>query len=45
VVGHQFEPNNLHHPVVGLKLSQAFSHLLRGNGGFLAPRVSLRPSL
>ena len=31
--------------MVGLRLSQAFSHLWRGNGGFLALRVSLRPSL
>jgi hypothetical protein len=44
-VGHQFEPNYLHHPVVGLKPSQAFSHLMRGNGGFHAPYASLHPSL
>ena len=38
-------PEHLHHPVVGLKLSQAFSQLLRGNGGFLAPCPSPNPSL
>jgi hypothetical protein len=34
VVGRQFVPKCLHHPVVGLKLAQAYSHLLRQNGGF-----------
>jgi hypothetical protein len=37
LVGHQFEPNYLHHPVVGLKPSQAFSHFMRGNGAFALP--------
>jgi hypothetical protein len=35
VVGRQFVPDHLHHPVVvGLKLPPAYSHLLRQNGGF-----------
>jgi len=34
VVGLQFVPECLHHPVVGLKLPSAVSHLLRRNGGF-----------
>ena len=33
-VGRQFVPECLHHPVVGLKLPSAFSHLLRRNAGF-----------
>jgi hypothetical protein len=45
VGGSQFEPYHLHHPVVGLKLPQAFSHLLRGNGGFLHSCASLDWSL
>src|ERR1700737_3966521 len=45
VGGSQFEPYHLHHPVVGLKLPSAFSHLLRRNGGFHTPCASLDSSL
>jgi hypothetical protein len=43
--GPRFEPWCAHRPVAGCKLSQAFSQLLRGNGGFLASHTSLKPSL
>ena len=35
VVGLQFVPDNLHHPVVGLKLPSAFSHLFAGMGAVM----------
>jgi len=41
VVGRQFVPYYLHHPVLGLKLPSAFSHLLRQNGGFSHSLASL----
>jgi hypothetical protein len=45
VVGPQFEPNCLHHPVFGFKPSQAISQFVRGNRGFLASGASLNLSL
>jgi len=45
VVGLQFEPYYLHHPVSGFGPSQAISQFERGNRGFLASGASLKPSL
>ena len=45
VVGHQFEPYYLHHPVLGFKASQAISQFVRENRGFLASGASLNLSL
>jgi hypothetical protein len=42
LVGHQFEPHCLHHPVLGSKLRSPFSQLWRGNDGFSVFVASLR---
>jgi len=41
VMGLQFEPSYLHHPVLGLRPSSAFERLSRQNGGFSHPHASL----
>jgi hypothetical protein len=44
VVGLQFEPYYLHHPVFGFGPSQVISQFVRGTGGFLTAGESLDPS-
>jgi hypothetical protein len=45
VVGLQFEPYYLHHPVVGFGPSQVISQFVRGNRGFFTSGASLNLSL